>query len=126
MLVMAKNNLDEDIFKVLKQRGIELNTHVENIFRFTGYNNARTLASFNCTTGVQEIEECLRTTLGKKDRHDEMDSRYCQPFEIPALRICAVNFYTVCLTQLTTVNFCVVLQAIIDSLWKMSKHEKRP
>jgi hypothetical protein len=45
-------------------------------------------------------------------------------FEIPALRICVVNFYTVCLTQLTTVNFCVVLQAIIDSLWKMSKHEK--
>ena len=42
MLVMAKNNLDEDIFKVLKQRGIELNTHVENFFRFTGYNNART------------------------------------------------------------------------------------
>ena len=40
--VMAKNDLDEDIFKVLKQRGIELNTHVENFFRFTGYNNART------------------------------------------------------------------------------------
>ena len=57
MLVMAKNNLDEDIFKVLKQRGIELNTHVENFFRFTGYNNARTLASFNWTTGMQEIEE---------------------------------------------------------------------
>ena len=58
MLVMAKNNLDDDIFKVLKQRGIELNTHVENIFRFTGYNNARTLPSFNCTTGVQENKEC--------------------------------------------------------------------
>ena len=23
---------------------------------------------------MQEIEECLRTTLGKKDRHDEMDT----------------------------------------------------
>lgn len=63
---MAKSNLEEDIFKVLKQRGIELNTHVENIFRFTGYNNARTLANFNCATGVQEVEKCVRSTLGKK------------------------------------------------------------
>jgi hypothetical protein len=42
LVVMAKSNLEEDIFNGLKQRGIELNTHVENIFRFTGYNNART------------------------------------------------------------------------------------
>ena len=57
---------------MLKQR--ELNTHVENIFRFTGYNKARTLANFNCATGVQEIEERVCTTLGKKERHDKMDS----------------------------------------------------
>lgn len=73
--MMAKSNLEEDIFNVLKQRGIELNTHVENIFRFTGYNNARTLANFNCATGVQEIEECVRSTLGKKERHVKIDSQ---------------------------------------------------
>lgn len=73
IVVMAKNILEEDIFKVLKQRGIQLNTHVENIFRFTGYNNARTIANFNCANGVEEIEECVRSTLGKKDRHDKMD-----------------------------------------------------
>ena len=73
--MMAKSNLEDDIFKVLKQRGIELNTHVENIFRFTGNNNARTLANFNCATGVQEIEECVRSTLGKKERHVKMDSQ---------------------------------------------------
>ncbi|EFX79141.1 hypothetical protein DAPPUDRAFT_104605 [Daphnia pulex] len=72
---MAKSNLEDDIFKVLKQRGIELNTNVENIFRFTGNNNARTLANFNCATGVQEIEECVRSTLGKKERHVKMDSQ---------------------------------------------------
>jgi hypothetical protein len=75
---MAKSNLEEDIFNGLKQRGIELNTHVENIFRFTGYNNARTRfrqfhANFNCATGVQEIEECVRSTLRKKERHVKMD-----------------------------------------------------
>jgi hypothetical protein len=63
---MAKSNLEEDIFNVLKQRGIELNTHVENIFRFTGYNNARTLANFNCATGVQEIEKFVCAPLWEK------------------------------------------------------------
>ncbi|EFX76724.1 hypothetical protein DAPPUDRAFT_106771 [Daphnia pulex] len=72
---MAKSNLEDDIFKVLKQRGIELNTNVENIFRFTGNNNARTLANFNCATGVQEIEECVRSTLGKKERHVKIQKR---------------------------------------------------
>ena len=80
LVVMAKSNLEEDIFNGLKQRGIELNTHVENIFRFTGYNNARTRfrqfhANFNCATGVQEIEECVRSTLGEKERHVKMDSQ---------------------------------------------------
>jgi hypothetical protein len=45
----AKINLEEDIFKVLKQRGIELKSHLEYIYRFTGYSNARTLADLNCT-----------------------------------------------------------------------------
>jgi hypothetical protein len=30
-------------------------------------------ANFNCATGVQEIEECVRSTLRKKERHVKMD-----------------------------------------------------
>jgi hypothetical protein len=72
---MTKNTLEEYFFKVLKQRGIELNTHVENIFRFTKYNNAMTLAYFNCATGVQEIEKCVRSTLRNNVRHEKLDSQ---------------------------------------------------
>jgi hypothetical protein len=66
--VSGSRNLEEDIFKLLKQRGIHLLSHVENSLKFAGYSHARTLASLDCDTGVQEIEECVTRNLAKPAR----------------------------------------------------------
>ena len=69
-------SLEEDVFKVLKQRGIHLKVHVESALRFTGNSHARPLAELDYSVnGLKEIEQCVSRNLGKPSRYDTMSKQ---------------------------------------------------
>lgn len=68
----SRIKLEVDVFHLLIQRGVHLNSHVENSLKFCGYSHAWTLATFDREIGIEEVEECVRKNLAKPTRFDRM------------------------------------------------------